>query len=145
MTRTYWFGRNRQASNFLPIAQLALDTTRSAESPYSLAASPNQTTLETTLSEQAKPSVERYDQLMHWRCRQLGGEVTFRYCRKVNNGLPCARLITCWHTVFDVATFLAQHYDPQEIAAAWNQPAPEKMNHLLALVAEAQRRKTPAS
>jgi len=99
---------------------------------------------ETTVDEEAKPSIARHDPLVHWRCRQLGGEVTFRYCRTVTDGLPCARLVACWRTVLDAAAYLAEHYDPQALAAAWNQPAPDKMNQLIALVAQAPCRKTPA-
>ena len=81
--------------------------------------------------------MEQYDSLVHWRCRQLGGEVTFRYCRRLLEGLPCSRVVACWHSEFDVGAFLQSHYDPDQLKAAWNQPAPEKLVQLSELVKRA--------
>jgi hypothetical protein len=50
-----------------------------------------------------------------WRCPQLGGPVTFGYCRLVNEGLPCGRVVACWGGTFDVAAFLAEHYSREQI------------------------------
>jgi hypothetical protein len=93
------------------------------------------------MNERKRDSIEQYDDVVHWRCRQLGGEVTFRYCRKLTDGLPCPRVISCWHAVFDVQAFLERHYTVEEIAAAWNQPRPDKMVQLVDLIARATRTK----
>lgn len=93
------------------------------------------------MSEPEKTSIEQHDEQVHWRCRQLGGEVTFRYCRKLTDGLPCPRVVSCWHTVFDVGAFLERHYDPEQLTAAWNQPHPDKLVQLSDLIARAARKK----
>jgi len=91
------------------------------------------------VSEAEEHPIESYDALVHWRCPQLGGEAPFRYCRKVNEGLPCARLFSCWQTVFDVKAFVERHYDAAEIAAAWGRPRPDKMAQLADLIAHARQ------
>jgi len=90
------------------------------------------------MHEQSLSAMEQHDHEIHWRCPQLGGEVPFRYCRKLNEGLPCARLVSCWHTVFNVGAFLERHYDPAQLEAAWNRPRPEKMAQLVELVQRAK-------
>ena len=50
-----------------------------------------------------------------WRCPQLGGPVTFEYCRKMNGDLPCVRLVLCWGETFDVQGFLTAHYDGDQL------------------------------
>ncbi len=89
------------------------------------------------MNEQDKSVIEQYDNEVHWRCPQLGGEVPFRYCRKLNEGLPCQRLIACWHTVFDARAFLEQHYDPEQLSALGNRPRPEKVAQLVDLIQRA--------
>jgi len=59
--------------------------------------------------------VTQYDGKSLWRCPQLGGPVTFEYCRKMNGGLPCVRLTPCWGETFDVQTFLTAHYDEDQL------------------------------
>jgi hypothetical protein len=93
-----------------------------------------------SVGEPTNRRIEQYDDQVHWRCRQLGGEVTFRYCRKLSDGLPCARIVSCWHTVFDVRPFLERHYDPEQLAAAWNQPRPDKMAQLAEMIHRARMR-----
>ena len=83
-------------------------------------------------------AIEQHDDRIHWRCRQLGGEVTFRYCRKLADGLPCTHVVSCWQTVFDVRAFLEDHYDVAQLAAAWNRPRPDKTVHLADLIARAR-------
>ena len=89
------------------------------------------------VSEYTEASIEQYDHLVHWRCPQLGGEVTFRYCRKVNDGVPCAHLIKCWKSILDVTAFVEQYYDRDEIAARWSRSRPDKMVQLANLVGRA--------
>ena len=52
------------------------------------------------------------------RCPQLGGEVPFRYCRTMNDELPCARLEQCWHGRVAVEAFLQEHYSEAELQAS---------------------------
>ena len=60
--------------------------------------------------------IGQHDERPIWRCPQLGGPVTFGYCRQMNQSLPCARVVACWGEAFDVQAFLQQYYDPDEIA-----------------------------
>ena len=52
--------------------------------------------------------IEEYDGLITY-CPQLGGEVTFRYCRIVNEKLPCRNIVGCWNARIDVSDFLKSY------------------------------------
>ena len=39
------------------------------------------------------------------RCPKLGGEVTFGYCRVLEDGLPCSRALVCFELQFPVEVF----------------------------------------
>jgi len=95
---------------------------------------------EITVTDQNNASIEQHDHRVHWRCPPLGGEVTFRYCRTVNDGVPCARSVECWRSVFDVKAFLERCYDPEQLAAAWGQARPDKLTQLANLVNRATER-----
>jgi hypothetical protein len=62
-------------------------------------------------------SLDRYDAL-ELRCPQLGGEVPFRYCRTMNDELPCTRLERCWHGRVNVEAFLRDNYSEPELQAS---------------------------
>ncbi len=57
-----------------------------------------------------------HDARTMWRCPQLGGPVTFGYCRRCNQTLPCGKVTTCWAGRLDVESFLNTHYSPEEVA-----------------------------
>jgi len=59
--------------------------------------------------------IKKYDAKMHPRCRQLGSEIHFGYCRVMNNGLPCNQVLNCWYHLFDIETFIVEHYTEEEI------------------------------
>jgi hypothetical protein len=65
--------------------------------------------------DQGDDRISRFDEMPFWRCPQLGGPVTFGYCRQMNDSLPCSRMIGCWEESLDVLGFLQQHYDPDQI------------------------------
>ncbi len=55
------------------------------------------------------------------RCRMLGHEVTFAYCRgggarPGGEQLPCQRIFDCWFEQFAVEDFLNRHYTPEQLA-----------------------------
>lgn len=58
------------------------------------------------MSGNAESGGFEFDLIEFWRCPQLGGPVTFGYCRVMNEGLPCARIIACWGGSVDVAAYL---------------------------------------
>jgi hypothetical protein len=58
------------------------------------------------------------DAVEMWRCPQLGGPVTFGYCRVMNEGRLCQRTVKCWGGVAEVAAFLEGHYSTEELTGA---------------------------
>ena len=68
-------------------------------------------------------AIDQYDREMHPRCPPLGGEVPFYHCRRVNQGLPCHRIVVCWADRIDIGTFLRAHYTPEEIERMSKPPA----------------------
>ena len=92
--------------------------------------------------EDLQEAIDRYDSLILWRCPQLGGQVTFRYCRKLLNGAPCARIVGCWRTTFDVTTFLKTHYDIEHLSDLWEVPRDDKAVQLADLIERARKTKS---
>jgi hypothetical protein len=80
---------------------------------------------------------ERYDS-EGIRCLQLGGPVTFNYCRRVNGGLPCKLTIGCWHGRLDVPAFLAENFSADELRQAFQPPSGSKLERLIALAERAR-------
>lgn len=70
-------------------------------------------------------------------CRKLGHHLSFGYCRRVNQGLPCALARDCWFERFPVAEFLAAHYTEEELAQA-TAPAASKLASILAAASRAR-------
>ena len=48
-------------------------------------------------------------------CLQSGRSLPFRYCRTVQQGLPCARILDCWQGHFDIRSYISDRYMPDEI------------------------------
>lgn len=65
--------------------------------------------------------LNEHDQALLLRCRRLGHEVTFGYCRQETGGKPCRlilRLILdCWWEQFNVRAFLQAHLSAEEMSA----------------------------
>jgi hypothetical protein len=84
-----------------------------------------------------------HDQDFLPRCRRLGQEVTFGYCRQETGGQPCRLILNCWWERFDVRAFLQAHL-PQDVMAqvecAGTSPPPSKVLSLLDLVQQARER-----
>ena len=76
------------------------------------------------------------------RCLQLGGPVTFAYCRKVADDLPCRNLPGCWTGRLGVIEFLRANYTDEELKRAF---APRDKTRLQRIVelADAARRPEP--
>jgi hypothetical protein len=88
-------------------------------------------------------SREQYDD-QEIRCLQLGGPVTFNYCRRVNHGLPCKLLIGCWQGRLDVIGFLSTNFAPEELRQAFAPPPGSKLERLVGLIERAKAaRKEP--
>lgn len=73
------------------------------------------------------------------RCRRLGHEVTFHYCRTQEGRTVCVRILDCWWEVFDVRGFLQEHLPPQEFAELTHKkPGRGKVHTLLELIERAK-------
>ena len=75
------------------------------------------------------------------RCSKLGHQVHFSYCRRENFGLPCARILTCWHPFFSVEDYLRQELTDEEWQDAIEKPVKPKVLSLVELIEQAQKRK----
>jgi len=75
------------------------------------------------------------------RCRRLGSEVTFEYCRlHAEHPKVCSSIIQCWWEHFDIISFL-QMYLKQDQFEALQQPTHKpKVTSLMEIIKEAQRR-----
>ncbi len=82
--------------------------------------------------------IEEHDQEV-LRCPKLGGEVPFRYCRTLQGGMPCERIVVCWELVFDIGAFLQENYSPAEIQRFLNPTPKDKMSTLLDIIEQAKR------
>ena len=87
--------------------------------------------------------LNEHDQDVLLRCRRLGHEVPFGYCRRETGGMPCRLILDCWWERFDVRAFLRAHLPEKEMAvverAGFAQPA-SKVLSLLDIVQEAKDR-----
>ena len=72
-------------------------------------------------------------------CRKLGHHLSFKYCRLVNEQLPCPKLADCWFQQLPIQDFLKQNYTKDEINRIFSPPS-DKMSSLLNLIKKAQNR-----
>jgi hypothetical protein len=77
--------------------------------------------------------IEEYDSLII-RCPQLGGEVPFRYCRTVNEELPCRSIVVCWEFRIEISDFLNEHYSIDQIHRALLKPPKTRIETILELI-----------
>ncbi|MBZ0256804.1 hypothetical protein K8I31_12130 [bacterium] len=70
-----------------------------------------------------KETLTIHDEREMWRCPQLGGPVTFDYCRRMNKKLPCYNLFRCWGEKLDLQTWLTENFTQEEIQQAMEKPA----------------------
>ncbi|MBN2533844.1 MAG: hypothetical protein JXB88_13195 [Spirochaetales bacterium] len=86
--------------------------------------------------------INQYDEKQTY-CRQLGHHVPFKYCRLVQNGLPCKQIFNCWFEIFPVKEFVLNNYSRKEIETILT-PAPSRLNTILDIAAKIykQREKT---
>jgi hypothetical protein len=87
--------------------------------------------------------LSEHDQDVLPRCRRLGHEVTFGYCRQETGGKPCRLILDCWWERFDVRGFLQTHLPEEamtQVERAASSPPPPKMLSLLDMVQQAKER-----
>lgn len=81
------------------------------------------------------------DDTFQIRCSKLGHQIHFSYCRKENTGLPCARILTCWHPYFSVTEYLRRELTEEEWQNAIEKPIQPKVLTLIELIEQAQKSK----
>ena len=72
------------------------------------------------------------------RCPRLGHQIYFSYCRRENEGLPCAKTLDCWYPHFSVVEFLRRDLSAIEWRDAFERPAKPKMLSLLEMINRVQ-------
>jgi len=86
------------------------------------------------------PMIEEHDTLII-RCPQLGGEIPFRYCRTVNEDLPCRKIMVCWEFRVEISKFLGEHYSVDQIQCALAPPAKTRLDTILEIIEKAKETK----
>lgn len=84
-----------------------------------------------------------HDSDLQLRCRRLGHEVTFGYCRQEKHGKPCRLILDCWWEQFDVRGFLQAHLSAEDLAQverASVAPPPAKLLSLVEMIQQAKDR-----
>ena len=76
------------------------------------------------------------------RCRMLGHEVGFAYCRQVGGAQLCRKILDCWFEIFDVRQFLKESYSPEQIEQIGQPPKP-KLTSIVELIQQAQEQNKP--
>lgn len=82
--------------------------------------------------------MEEYDHLII-RCPQLGGEVPFKYCRLLNENLPCRKIIICWEFRMEIGKFLNDHYTIDQLQIALKPPTKTRYETILELIEKAKK------
>ena len=88
-------------------------------------------------------AIAEHDSLIIY-CPQLGGEVPFKYCRTMNEDLPCRRMMVCWEFRMEISKFLAEHYSIDQIQRALAPPTKTRLDTILELIEKAKRIKEEA-
>lgn len=78
------------------------------------------------------------------RCPRLGHQIHFGYCRVENQGLPCFKVLDCWHAHFLVADCLRRELTEEQWANLLNQKSKSKMLSLVELIEQAKNKKKEA-
>ena len=89
------------------------------------------------MRRQSSPPQEDYQ----IRCPRLGHQISFSYCRRENNGLPCFKTLDCWYPHFLVEEHLRKDLRPEEWDQVFGKPAKPKMVSLLELISQAKETK----
>ena len=93
--------------------------------------------------EERPGGIEQFDGEERWRCPMLGGPVTFAYCRKMNDGLPCTRILACWLQQLPLVDFLKTYYSPEELQSAFAAERKGRLARMMEAVEDAQKADPP--
>lgn len=87
-----------------------------------------------------KTDVKPPDEDYMIRCPRLGHMISFSYCRRENQGLPCFKTLDCWFEHFPVEAFLRAQLSPEEWDRAFTRSSKTKVSSLMELIQQAQQR-----
>ncbi len=82
--------------------------------------------------------MDKYDTIEIY-CRRLGHYLHFKYCRNVNDGLPCNKIRDCTFEKIPIQDYLNDSYTELEIRTALTPPQ-NKMTSLVDLIKKAKER-----
>ena len=82
-------------------------------------------------------AIEEHDTFIIY-CPQLGGEIPFRYCRTVNEDLPCRKIMVCWEFRIEISKFLGEHYPIDQIQRALAPSTKTRLDTILELIEKAK-------
>ncbi|MFC1839276.1 hypothetical protein ACFL1N_06840 [Thermodesulfobacteriota bacterium] len=74
------------------------------------------------------------------RCPRLGHPISFLYCQKENDGLPCFKILDCWFQHFNVEEYLRNRLTEKEWEMVFEKPTKSKVQSLIELIEEAKKR-----
>ncbi|MBF0450392.1 MAG: hypothetical protein HQK75_06800 [Candidatus Magnetomorum sp.] len=84
--------------------------------------------------------INQHDALTQ-RCRRLGSDVSFDYCRRhAEQNHVCGSIIQCWWEHFDIISFLKEHLPEDQLEALQQPKHKPKITSLMEIIEEAQRR-----
>ena len=75
------------------------------------------------------------------RCPRLGHQISFSYCRRENQGLPCFKTLDCWHSHFSVVAYLRKELTPEQWKMVFMNRPKQKVLSLLDLIEQAKASK----
>ncbi len=71
------------------------------------------------------------------RCPDLGGAVSFAYCRELREGLPCGKALVCFERQFPVVEYFRLVLREETFRRCFVTPKPNRYEQLLGAVAAA--------
>lgn len=81
---------------------------------------------------------DKYDKQEGY-CKMLGHFLTFDYCRSMNKGLPCSKVLDCWFQNFPIQEYINKNYSSQEQEKIFEAPK-SKILTLTEILEQAQQR-----
>ena len=73
------------------------------------------------------------------RCPKLGDEMTFAYCLREADDLPCARIMQCWFRSFDVEALLKEGLTSDEWNRFTGAEPKDKVSSIIEMIEKVKR------
>jgi hypothetical protein len=72
------------------------------------------------------------------RCPRLGDEITLAYCLKESLDLPCAHIVRCWSSLFDIEALLKDELPPDLWQRFADHQPKDKVTNIIELIMAAK-------